>query len=135
MADALSCPVCAKPLELAGRTFRCEQCNGAWVTEEAVVAILEARASHLVRLPWEARQDQPRPCASCGVAMQTVNLGSVALDRCAQHGVWFDADELTALLKQAKRFKTNPGHHDEHEEHKDTLLRRLAKLFTVSQAS
>lgn len=126
MAD-LTCPVCHKPLELAGRTFRCGSCEGAWVAEDALVAILEQRTSTLVKLPWESRQDAARPCAACQAAMQTVNLGSVALDRCADHGVWFDADELTALLKQAKRFKTNPG--VEHDEHREGLLRRLARLF------
>jgi Zn-finger nucleic acid-binding protein len=58
--------------------------------------------------------------------MQTVNLGSVALDRCEKHGVWFDANELTQLLKQVKQFKT---HADEHEAHREGLLHRLAKLF------
>ena len=129
MAD-LTCPVCATPLELAGRTSRCPSCEGAWVAEDALVAILEQRASTLVKLPWQARQDAARPCAACKAAMQTVNLGSVALDRCADHGVWFDADELTALLKQAKRFKTNPG--ADHDEQREGLLRRLARLFQPS---
>jgi len=121
----LSCPVCDSPLDEAGRTFRCVLCEGAWVAEDTLVAILEQRASTLVELPWQAREDKPRPCAECKAEMQTVNLGSVALDRCEKHGVWFDADELTALLKQAKRFKTV----GEHDEHREGLLRRLAKLF------
>ena len=125
----LSCPVCDSPLDEAGRTFRCVLCEGAWVAEDTLVAILEQRASTLVELPWQARQDKPRPCAECKAEMQTVNLGSVALDRCENHGVWFDADELTALLKQAKRFKTAAGHVGEHDEHREGLLRRLAKLF------
>jgi Zn-finger nucleic acid-binding protein len=124
----LTCPVCAAPLEQAGSTFRCERCEGAWVAEETLVAILEQRASTLVELPWEARQDKPRPCAACKAEMQTVNLGSVALDRCAQHGVWFDSNEMTQLLKQAKRFKT--ADHAEPEGHRDGLLHRLAKLFS-----
>ena len=72
-------------------------------------------------LPWKDRTDNTqRPCAECQVAMQTVNLGDVALDRCQAHGVWFDADELTALLKQSKRFKTEPGD-DSPNEHKGLL--------------
>lgn len=106
--DTLTCPRCRTPLELAGRTFRCDTCDGAWVTEEALVAILEQRASTLVELAWQPRTDQPRPCAACGAAMQTVQLGDVALDRCAQHGVWCDCDELTALLRDAKQFKHDP---------------------------
>ena len=123
--DELTCPVCDAPLQEAGSTSRCLLCEGAWVAEDALVAILEQRASTLVELPWEARQDKPRPCAECKAEMQTVNLGSVALDRCAQHGVWFDMNEMTELLKQVKRFKSV-----EPEEHHGGLLHRLAKLFS-----
>lgn len=122
----MKCPVDQSPLVEAGRTMKCETCEGAWVREEAVVAILEQRASTLVELPWVAREDKPRPCAECAAPMQTVNLGSVALDRCAQHGVWFDANEMTSLLKQAKRFAT----HAEDDEPREGLLLRLAKLFS-----
>lgn len=125
--DELTCPVCDAQLQEAGTTFRCLLCEGAWVKEDALVAILEQRASTLVELPWQARQDKPRPCAECKTEMQTVNLGSVALDRCAQHGVWFDMNEMTQLLKQAKRFKT--ADHGEPEGPRDGLLHRLAKLF------
>jgi Zn-finger nucleic acid-binding protein len=106
--ETLTCPRCRTALELAGRTFRCATCEGVWVTEEALVAILEQRASTLVDLPWRAREDAPRPCAACGTAMQTVDLGDVALDRCADHGVWCDCDELTALLREAKQFTRDP---------------------------
>lgn len=122
----MKCPVDATPLEEAGRTMKCATCEGAWVREDVLVAILEQRASTLVELPWAPREDRPRPCAECGASMQTVNLGSVALDRCAQHGVWFDANEMTSLLRQAKRFKTQPGIV---EDHREGLLQRLAKLF------
>ena len=54
--------------------------------------------------------------------MQTVMLGSVALDRCAPHGVWFDKHELVSLLEEAKHFKA-------HDEPRVGLLARLAKLF------
>jgi Zn-finger nucleic acid-binding protein len=123
----MKCPVDQTTLEEAGRTMKCTTCDGAWVREDVLVAILEQRASTLVELPWVAREDSPRPCAECAAPMQTVNLGSVALDRCAQHGVWFDANEMTTLLRQAKRFKTHPG--VAVEDHHEGLLQRLSKLF------
>lgn len=123
-----NCPVDAVPLEEAGQTLRCEKCEGAWVAEEALVAILEQRANTLIELPWAPREDKPRPCAVCSTPMQTVDLGSVQLDRCAQHGVWFDANELTTLLRQVKRFKTMPPG-DPEEEHRDGILARLGRLF------
>src|SRR5689334_4992472 len=82
----LSCPVCAVPLEQAGYTYRCVRCNGAWIAEDALVGILEERASTLVELPWQPREDQHRACAFCHGEMQSVNLGTVALDRCEAHG-------------------------------------------------
>ena len=44
-----NCPVDAIPLEEAGQTLRCSKCEGAWIAEDALVAILEQRASTLVR--------------------------------------------------------------------------------------
>ncbi len=123
----LICPVCDSPLEEAGRTFRCRLCEGAWIAEDTLVAILEQRASTLVDLPWQDRQDKPRPCAECKAEMQTMNLGSVQLDRCPTHGVWFDADELAALIKQAKKFTTKEMHAVTEPKH--GLLAKLGKLF------
>jgi Zn-finger nucleic acid-binding protein len=123
----LTCPVCDAPLDEAGRTSRCRLCEGAWISEETLVAILEQRASTLVDLPWTQREDKPRPCAECKAEMQTVDLGSVQLDRCPSHGVWFDADELASLLRQAKKFTTKEMHAVSEPKH--GLLGKLAKLF------
>lgn len=126
----LQCPACDAPLDEAGRTFRCRLCEGAWVTEETLVPILEQRASTLVDLPWKPREDgKPRPCADCKAAMQTVDLGKVQLDRCPSHGVWFDADELAALLREAKHFTTKETPAALHGEPRHGLLGKLAKLF------
>nr|MBA3542295.1 zf-TFIIB domain-containing protein [Deltaproteobacteria bacterium] len=85
----------------------------------------------LVSLAWQERPtDQARPCAECKAPMQLVNLANVALDRCAQHGVWFDADELTVLLKHSKQFKTMPPVEHDHAEHEHRgILGVFAKLF------
>ena len=122
----MTCPKCKQELDEAGRTFRCTTCDGAWVREEVLVAMLEQSASTLVALPWRANEeDHVRACPECAAAMQTVALGDVALDRCAQHGVWFDAAELAALLGQAKRFRTEPAPRESHA----SLRSRLARLF------
>lgn len=120
--DDMNCPICKLELVPAGRTYRCARCDGAFVVEEVLVAMLEQSASTLVSLPWRAStEDHVRGCPTCDGAMQTVALGTVALDRCELHGVWFDAKELAALLGQAKKFRdTRPA---------DSLLHGLAKLF------
>jgi Zn-finger nucleic acid-binding protein len=122
----MDCPTCNVALELAGRTFKCERCDGAWVRAEVLVPLLEQRASLLVALPWQPNiEDHVRACPECERAMEAVKLGTVALDRCEPHGVWFDAKELAALLKQAKSFRADAQ--QQAEEH--GLLRRLANLF------
>jgi Zn-finger nucleic acid-binding protein len=91
-----------------------------------MVPLLEQSASTLVELPWQPNtEDHVRACPECAKAMQTVKLGTVALDRCEPHGVWFDAKELAALLGQAKKFRA--GSHP--EIHHRGLLERLAGIF------
>jgi len=124
---ALSCPKCGVALETAGYTERCSKCDGAWIHEDALVGMLQERTSALVFLPWQPREkDQVRGCPVCTKPMQTVNLEQVALDRCPDHGVWFDAHELAQLLHAAKHFKS-AGKRDDHEH--SGLLGSIAKLF------
>jgi Zn-finger nucleic acid-binding protein len=130
----LHCPGCGEVLDTAGRTDRCPACDGAWVNEDALVGMLQERTSALIFLPWQPRaadsSDKERKCAACSKPMQWVNLGSVKLDRCAEHGVWFDRDELAALLAQAKDFKPDHKHEDDDPDAaKSGLLHSLAKLF------
>ena len=69
----MNCPVDKTPLEQAGRTFACSQCNGAWIKAEVLVPMLEERASTLVELEWQpSAEDHHRGCPECGEAMQTV---------------------------------------------------------------
>jgi Zn-finger nucleic acid-binding protein len=131
MAEPLNCPSCQIALTEAGRTERCARCDGAWIHEDVLVGMLQETASAMVLLPWMPRavpEGEPaRPCAVCAKPMQPVSLGTVALDRCAEHGVWFDATELAAVLKHAKEFKANPARHP--DDHRDGLLAVLARLF------
>ena len=118
----MKCPSCGAELDQAGRTYKCKSCDGAWVKADVLVPMLEQSASALVQLPWQANTEaHVRPCPECATPMQSVKLGTVALDRCETHGVWFDHKELAALLKQAKQFRTAPHH--------EGILRTLAKLF------
>lgn len=122
----MNCPIDQTPLRQAGYTHACDRCGGAWVVDEVLVPLLEERASALVELAWKPRPaDAVRACPTCNDPMQTVALGSVALDRCPPHGVWFDAGELAAALKEAKQFRAEPA--KPHE----SLLHKLGKLLTI----
>jgi Zn-finger nucleic acid-binding protein len=126
----LRCPGCGEALDTAGFTDRCPACEGAWVNEDALVGMLQERTSTLVFLPWQPRaKDNERTCAQCRKPMQHANLGTVLLDRCPEHGVWFDADELAALLAQAKHFKPDHKHDEEPHPAHSGLLHSLSKLF------
>ena len=120
----MNCPTCKRTLKQAGRTWKCETCDGAWVRSEVLVPMLEQTASTLVELPWQPNiEPHVRACPECAASMETVKLGTVALDRCEPHGVWFDPSELASLLKQAKKFRAEDKH-----EHKG-LFKSLAKIF------
>jgi Zn-finger nucleic acid-binding protein len=113
----LICPSCRiDSLSIAGRTERCVQCDGAWIHEEVLVGMLqEMTATALEGLPWEPRAatdpgERDRLCAVCAKQMQAVSLGHVALDRCPEHGVWFDAKELPEVLKHHHEIKGAAPH-------------------------
>lgn len=130
MAESLSCPSCQVALTAAGRTDRCAKCDGAWIHEDVLVGMMQETASALVFLPWMPRDPSDpkvRGCAVCAKPMQAVSLGAVALDRCTEHGVWFDATELAAVLRHAKEFKADPSQRKDDE--REGLLAVLARLF------
>ena len=83
-------------------TNRCG-CGGAWLSETKLVEMAQDMKGSMVALPWENRSGTHRPCPVCAAEMLTVTLVKVELDRCAPHGVWFDADELQRVLQRADR--------------------------------
>ena len=118
----MKCPTCIADLHQAGRTFKCNSCDGAWVQSEVLVPMLEQSASALVKLDWRpSGETHLRHCPECKEGMMTVKLGTVSLDRCEKHGVWFDRKELAALLGQARDFRATPHH--------EGVLKTLGKLF------
>ncbi|HTL32537.1 MAG TPA: zf-TFIIB domain-containing protein [Kofleriaceae bacterium] len=119
----MQCPIDKTPLVQAGRTYKCETCDGAWVRADVLVPLLEQSASTLVALDWEKSGEvHVRACPECGEQMQTVKLGSVNLDRHEPHGVWFDKKELAELLKDAKQFRADLPPHE-------TLMHKLRRIF------
>ncbi len=55
--------------------------------ELAAAASATERKSHYMR------------CPKCGAGLQSEELHSVQIDRCAEcHGVWLDADEIDAVI-------------------------------------
>ncbi len=99
----VACISCGKTLQPAGKALHC-RCGGAWLAETVLLEMAAHVRGALVKLPWAMRAGTVRGCPMCRAAMQTVELGGIQLDRCAPHGIWFDATELDAVLQVSKGF-------------------------------
>ena len=123
---AWPCPVCGEDSHLRSRRFdehvggaECSQCGGLFI-EHKVFAHLEQRAraeepsaaeDHLPMPPPPLASGPPssqhtgplyRPCPACGKLMNRQNharKSGVIVDRCRDHGIWFDDDELERVLR------------------------------------
>jgi Zn-finger nucleic acid-binding protein len=120
------CPACGGEQRLASRGLgveeriaisECRRCGGLWVEREVFEALAErARQGKVPDFgPEPARDADPgpasgtasqgplyRPCAICGALMNRRNYerkSGVIVDICRDHGVWFDMDELSRLLR------------------------------------
>jgi len=113
--DAGECPRCRASLEnltVDKTAFRgCSECDGLWVdapTFESICADRERQAAVLGFLNQRTiKHDQKTkiayvPCPDCGELMNRNNFArasGVIVDICRHHGVWFDADELPAIVE------------------------------------
>jgi Zn-finger nucleic acid-binding protein len=119
-----ACPTCEKA-SLRSRALRgngvsaleCTRCGGLWLGSEAFARVREAtlaaadpspdaaaiKADARARRPaGKAGGPQYRRCPICSVRMNRVNYGKqsgILLDRCATDGLWFDGDELDAVVR------------------------------------
>lgn len=77
----------------------CIDCKGLFVENAA----LEALALGMRGEPWQLPQitgaPGPRPCPACAQPLTVTELEGELVDRCIDHGVWFDAAELEAALQ------------------------------------
>lgn len=98
----LACPSCkGAPLDHRGDRWGCATCAGSFVENAALVAMVEEMAQAPWQVPPAAGLAGERTCPICGAAMLVETLEAVTVDRCATHGVWFDASELEAALHHA----------------------------------
>jgi Zn-finger nucleic acid-binding protein len=96
------CPRCTTTLEDARSARGCRACGGLWldgaVLEEMVLAMRPQRPLGRLELAVVARAEPPLPCPACGEPMQATEVHEIPIDRCSQHGVWFDRLELEQAL-------------------------------------
>lgn len=99
----MNCVSCGSSMTRSAKTERCS-CGGAWVPESALVSMAESMTGTFITIPWKPRKGSVRSCPQCGQGMVPVSVESIALDRCMSHGIWFDPDELQAVLQRASKF-------------------------------
>jgi Zn-finger nucleic acid-binding protein len=100
----LHCPRCGAALEQAGAAWGCRSCRGVWLGEPTLDEMMREMHDQPIAPRFQPRMaDGARlQCPECPAPLAHVTLEGVPVDRCtAQHGVWFDADELEAALRSA----------------------------------
>lgn len=70
------------------------------VLTEMIMMMLPPRPLGRLALAVVERTDAPIGCPRCGDAMEPTVIHEVSIDRCARHGIWFDALELQQALQR-----------------------------------
>jgi Zn-finger nucleic acid-binding protein len=96
----IPCLDCRTRMDTAAGVSICATCGAAWMGVAELLATL--RAAHPERAVEELLEHNDgtprRPCPVCGERMAIVWLEYLQLDQCADHGDWFDPDELQRAL-------------------------------------
>jgi len=115
----MQCPRCREAL-IVTDVQHCARCRGAWIANAVVEGrIAETQGRKRAHVTWERETRDSLPCASCGHAMETMLLFQVPVDRCGDHGVWFDAGELDRVVAASQ----------ERSAHGRTMLDAVVDLF------
>ena len=155
------CPACDDNRRLSSRNFgveglsilECPGCAGIWLSHGAFRHLVEraeaspgtAKVHAAAARASAAKTAQPnrleiperlyRPCVECGQLMHRRNYdhrSGVIIDVCNGHGVWFDPDELAAILRWIREGGARLARETEAERLADR--ERRAKPITVPGA-
>jgi Zn-finger nucleic acid-binding protein len=105
----MKCPRCGKPLVILEldkvEVDHCLACQGVWF-DWGELELLVGLKSEIPLVTDNVSKEPALRCPRCGRKMEKVRShgdGEVLLDRCKKrHGLWFDGDELEALLRDEK---------------------------------
>lgn len=89
----MKCPACTT-VELTEGV--CRVCGGAWL-DEAAVRERTARDLELHGVRFARRA-----CPVCQAELTTTLVFDVEIERCAEHGMWFDKAELAEVMKRSR---------------------------------
>lgn len=91
----------------------CAACDGAWIETEGLDSMIRSQEAQAAVVAWNAVAHHPAgkrqtevvryaPCPLCQKMMNRMNFARVSgviIDVCAEHGTWFDRDELGRVAK------------------------------------
>jgi Zn-finger nucleic acid-binding protein len=81
--------------------YACDECHGVFVENAALEALVAEMTSAPWQIPAAVGAPGPRACPICAGTLDVETLEGATIDRCARHGVWFDPQELEAVLQHA----------------------------------
>ena len=80
--------------------LKCEQCAGIWMEESAFQSLMEQTQPGKDHSPLVHNDgSERRPCPICTEKMDIAWILFLQLDRCEEHGIWFDTDELERAIR------------------------------------
>jgi Zn-finger nucleic acid-binding protein len=101
-APPASCPRCRQvPLDDQPLIRHCSRCKGSWISEDTLHERVAAARGPRPGLAWHREARAALMCAICAAPMEALVVADTAIDRCARHGVWLDANELARVLAAA----------------------------------
>ena len=106
----MKCPACKAPLVVVERESIevdwCPDCHGVWFDAGELELLAEKAGRKLepdmIGRPAGKVGEARRRCPRCRHKMEKASPtggGALLLDRCPDHGLWFDAGELGSLLR------------------------------------
>lgn len=75
----------------------CDRCGGVFLSEPVIVEKIDGR-----QLDLDTRGRRSAiACPVCSQPMLTLGLFEISIDRCREHGIWFDKTELDRVIERA----------------------------------
>ncbi len=111
----MHCPVCKTDMIIQElndvEVDHCLECHGIWLDKGELEMLLEEGSGddQLVSTFRKVSSGEAsRSCPICRKTMENVQAGPdefpVLLDRCPNHGLWFDAGELQQILESSEQY-------------------------------